>query len=154
MKNLGDYSASKGVDLIIENNVVTPFNLIDGENELLLGVTSDELLRILNAAALENLGLLLDVGHLKVSANALGFCPESFIQDTSHMIKAVHLSDNDGQRDTHHSVSQESWFWKPLFDYVPHEITWILEAYNLPLELIIEQVSLISTMVNKDCHMR
>ena len=149
LKSLADYGAVKGVDLLIENNVVAPFNLINGENELLLGVTSDELLGILSAIGRDNVGLLLDVAHLKVSANALEFCPESFIRDLGGTIKAVHLSDNDGYKDTNDQITENSWFWEPLFKYVSTEVVWILEAYNLSLELIGEQVSLISAVTGQ-----
>ncbi|MCB2141094.1 sugar phosphate isomerase/epimerase [bacterium] len=150
LKRLSEYSAVKGVDLLIENNVVAPFNLIDGKNELLLGVTADELLGILCSVDRDNVGLLLDVAHLKVSANALEFCPENFIRDLADTIKAVHLSDNNGQKDTNDQVTENSWFWEPLLKYISPEVVWILEAYNLSLTSIKEQVSLIISMDNQN----
>jgi sugar phosphate isomerase/epimerase len=149
LKSLADYAAVKGVELLIENNVAAPFNLINGKNELLLGVTSDELLGLLGMIDRNNVSLLLDVAHLKVSANALGFCPESFIRDLASTIKAVHLSDNDGETDTNDQVTENSWFWEPLLRFVSTEVVWILEAYNLSVDVIEEQVLLISAMISQ-----
>lgn len=148
LRDIADYGTSKGVDLIIENNVAAPFNLIDGKNELLLGVTSEDLLKIFYAVGHDNLSLLLDVGHLKVSAQSLGFSPEEFIRDLAGYVRAIHLSDNDGSSDTNDPITNTSWFWNPLTRYIPTEVFWILEVYNLTLESIKEQFSLITSMVN------
>lgn len=149
LKNLVDYAVSKNIDLLIENNVVSSFNLVDGKNELLLGVTEDELLEIFEAVKRDNLGLLLDVAHLKISANALKFDPIDFIDGVAHKIKALHLSDNDGKRDTNDPISTNSWFWEPLLRLVSENAKWILEVYNLSLGMIIEQMSLMSFMADR-----
>jgi sugar phosphate isomerase/epimerase len=154
LQNLADFAALKGVKLLVENNVVSPFNLINGKNELLLGVTADEIKGIMDKTSRDNLGLLLDVGHLKVSANALGFCPEDFIRQVSDRIKAVHLSDNNGQNDSHNKIHTKSWFWKPLFEHISSDIIWILETHSVPMESITEQVALIHTMISNKYNMR
>lgn len=154
LQNLADFAALNGVELLIENNVAASFNLINGKNELLLGVTDDEINRILNKTSRNNLGILLDVGHLKVSANSLGFCPENFIRQLANMIKAIHLSDNNGQQDSHNPIHKKSWFWKPLLNYTSPEITWILETYSIPMQLITEQVELIHAMISNERYMR
>ncbi len=154
LKLLADYAGVKKLDLLIENNVVAPFNLINGRNELLLGATSDDLLDALESVGRSNVGLLLDVGHLKVSANTLNFNPTNCIRDLAHRIKAVHLSDNDGSKDTNDRITEYSWFWGPLLKNVSEDVVWILEVYNLSSEMIIEQVSLISSMPVRDFHIK
>ena len=142
---LADYAAERGIALAIENNVFAPFNLEQGKNNLLLGVTAEELLDIFENADRKNLGLLLDVAHLKVSAKTLGFDPEEFIRQTAPFITAVHLSDNDGTKDNNQPVRTDSWFWKPLLIHKPFNRYWILEAYNLTPEKIAEQIQVIQS---------
>jgi sugar phosphate isomerase/epimerase len=149
LKTLADFAADKRIDLLVENNVATSFNLIDGKNEMLLGVTADELTGTFESVNRSNLGLLLDVAHLKVSANALKFDPVGFIRSLAHRIKAIHLSDNDGRRDTNGQITETSWFWPVLLTNLSEDVAWILEAYNLSFEMILKQMSLISSMTNQ-----
>ena len=62
--------AARGVAILMENNVVAPFNLVNGKNRLCLCTTDTEILETLAEVDAPNLGLLVDVGHLHVSANA------------------------------------------------------------------------------------
>ena len=58
--------------------------------------------------------LLLDVGHLKVSAHSLGFdFPgqlAALLQETDY----IHLSDNDGREDRHLALGAGSGLWDIL----------------------------------------
>lgn len=148
ISELADDAALHGVQIAIENNVLASFNLRSGANELLLGVTGQDLQRILKRINRSNVGILLDVAHLKVSSNALGFDPVSFIQELAPRTLAVHLSDNDGLSDSNQIVTEGSWFWKPLRDYLPRNPFWILEAYGLPLGVIFEQIQIISSQIS------
>ena len=107
LKVLSQEAAKAGIDLLIENNVLEPFNLVNSKNELLLCVTSDDLLRIIEKTAADNVYILLDVSHLKISANSLRFSSESFIRDVASYVKAVHLSDNNGVRDINKPITEE-----------------------------------------------
>ena len=62
----------------------------------------------------DNVNLLLDVAHLKVSSKTLGFSKEEFIKKCNKWIKVYHLSDNNGYFDTNDDVKNSSWFWKYL----------------------------------------
>ncbi|RJP22605.1 MAG: sugar phosphate isomerase/epimerase [Candidatus Omnitrophota bacterium] len=98
---LCDYAKPYVIDILIENHVLTSWNVIDGENKILLGITAEDMIRLLTKINRENIGILLDVGHLRVSAHTLGFSAADFIQQVSSRIKAVHLHDNDGIQDVH-----------------------------------------------------
>ena len=58
-------------------------------------------------------GLLLDLGHLNVSSNILGFDREIFLErfldSYSERLLQVHLSDNSGLKDEHHAVLIGNW---------------------------------------------
>jgi len=107
---LCSYGQEKGIRILIENNVLASFNLTNGRNELLLGVTSRELIDIVAAAGMPRPGLLIDVGHLNVSARTLGFSKESFLEEVGPYVDALHLSDNDGVKDDNQAFTEDAWF--------------------------------------------
>ena len=98
-----------GVRLLVEPNVVAPFNLIDGENQLLMLAEPREFLRLLREVNDHRLGVLLDLGHLKVTATTLGFGICEFIDAVAPAVGAFHLHDNDGTADQHQAVEATSW---------------------------------------------
>lgn len=107
---------SKGMRILVENNVLAPFNLVRGRNEFLLGVTAEDLLELLANVNMPNLGLLIDMGHLKVSARSLGFSDALFLKTLMPYIEAFHLSDNDGNKDDNYAFNETAWFFKHLRD--------------------------------------
>ncbi len=147
---LSDYAKTKGVLLAIENNVLSHLNLIEGRNELLLGVRAEEIIRYIKKTGRDNIGVLLDVAHLKVSAESLGFDPHEFIHSLASNIIGVHLSDNDGKTDTNSPVAGESWFWGPLKNIWNENMTLVLEVRNLTPALIKDQFSIIESSLFSD----
>ena len=91
-------AAELGVDLLVENNVCTPET-----RGMLLLQTPEEF------EELPGFGILLDTGHLNVSARTLGFDREEFVRRLGSRIRAVHLHDNDGTADRHEPVALDSW---------------------------------------------
>ena len=58
----------------------------------------------------ENLFFLVDVAHLKVSANTLNFNPREYLEIFKDKIGGYHLSDNNGLVDSNKEISKSSWF--------------------------------------------
>jgi len=87
-----------GVELIVENNVCTP-----ATRGALLLQTAQEF------EELGDFGILLDTGHLNVSATTLLFDRAEFVDRLAHRIRAFHLHDNDGSADRHEPVAEDSW---------------------------------------------
>jgi sugar phosphate isomerase/epimerase len=87
-----------GVDLLVENNVCTPAV----EGSLLLQAPEE-------FEELDGFGILLDTGHLNVSAATLGFDRTEFARRLGPRIGAFHLHDNDGSADRHEPVERDSW---------------------------------------------
>jgi sugar phosphate isomerase/epimerase len=87
-----------GVELLVENNVCTP----ETRGALLLQ-TPDEF------EELPGFGILLDTGHLNVSAATLGFDRDEFVRRLGPRIRAFHLHDNDGSADRHQPARPGSW---------------------------------------------
>ena len=57
----------------------------------------------------DNVGMLLDVAHLKVSAKTLGF-KRSEMFSSAKKIFGYHLSENNGNRDSNEAFNKNSWF--------------------------------------------
>lgn len=110
VNTLAKYASTMGVELLIENNVISEENLKKfGTNPFLMTNPNDSFTIMKNTA--DNVNMLLDVGHLKVSANSLRYdCSEIFTK-CNNWIKAYHFSDNDGKSDSNISFDSQAWFW-------------------------------------------
>jgi sugar phosphate isomerase/epimerase len=108
-----------GVNLLIENNVVTAPNAIDGRNDLFLCVSGDDVEALFTAVRSPSLGILLDVAHLKVSAATLNLSRDRALEQMRPHVRAFHLSDNDGLRDDNQPFGRDAWF-VPQLSRSPH----------------------------------
>lgn len=107
-----------GVGLLVENNVCTR-ELVDC---LLLQTPSEfrQLFQLLDSATL---GVLMDTGHLRVSASTLGFDERAMIDAVGDRIGAFHVHANDGMTDAHLPLGQSDWVLgllrRPEFAHTP-----------------------------------
>jgi sugar phosphate isomerase/epimerase len=90
------------VNLAVENNVVEPQNIVNDEPLVLLCEPS-EIVQLYDRLSVggDRLGILLDTGHLRVSAATLGFDPDDFVFEAKDSVSSVHLHTNDGSEDEH-----------------------------------------------------
>ena len=140
-RHLADCAASLGLDLLIENNVISPVFLERLPINPLLLTEGREITRFFDDVQRPNLGLLLDVAHARVSATAQGFSPQRFVEQVGDKVRCLHLSDNDGRQDSNHAISEDAWFLPMLKDFRDCEI--VIEAYCLEPEQIHAQLALI-----------
>lgn len=117
-----------GIRLLLEPNVVAPFNLINGRNQLLMLAEPHEFARLLSEVPSDHFGILLDLGHLRVSATTLGFNPMEFIDAVRKTVGAFHVHDNDGTSDQHRPIMEGSWILDVLSQSCFAEHTVIVEA--------------------------
>lgn len=114
---LSDYAGSRGIRLLIENHALTQASLhACRENPLLLTHTEEIVDFFLDLQ--DHAGLLLDVGHLKVSSNTLQFDLVQATRKLSALAEGLHLHDNAGVSDDHSSFDAEAWFFPHLSDQV------------------------------------
>jgi sugar phosphate isomerase/epimerase len=125
VREVASYGQARGVRLLIENNVMTR-EQVEGERPLLM-TEPGEIAKFLREMDDLNVGLLLDVGHAKVTAGALGIEPERYFEELTGWIGAVHLSDNDGTRDNNRAFGPEAWFAK----YFLGDLPLIIEVYGI-----------------------
>ena len=143
VSKLSSFAANLNINLSIENNVFSEDNskIFDCDPFLMTG--ADECNYIISNTP-ENVGLLVDVAHLKVSANSLGFNPITFLKECGAYIDSYHLSDNNGKNDSNSLISEESWFW----DYInPNLDYYSVEVYNDDMNLLVEQYNFVKEKI-------
>lgn len=136
VNEISDYAKQKGIKILLENNVMSASNHDSfGENPFLM-THHHEIIEIMKSTD-ENVGLLVDLAHLKVSANVEKFCKFEFLEVTTEYTQAYHLSDNNGLADTNDPVSSNSWFWP----YINKNLNYYtLEVYNQSFDIIKDQL--------------
>lgn len=141
LMQLAPVAAGHGLDLLIENNVLTA----SGDGDLraappVLMTSAEDMLRVVADVGEANLGLLIDVGHLRVSARTLGLDAGSELATLLPHARVLHLSDNDGSSDQNHALTDDAWFWPYLDRDDDRDV--VIEAYALDDETILSQVEL------------
>jgi len=95
-ENIGemcDYASQYSVNIAIENmNATLPQVLFN---------TSNEIKDFLKAVSRKNLGVLIDIGHLKLASQRLGFDPKQFIKMLQEKMFEIHVHENNGVEDDH-----------------------------------------------------
>lgn len=95
----------KGIRLYLENNVISRNNYIQfDENNYFMMTDAKSIGEIRNII---DFNLLVDLGHLNVSANTLGLDFEEQCACLADYAKWIHLSDNDGISDQHLPLNDE-----------------------------------------------
>ena len=116
----------KGIQLFIENNVITKKNIETFNTNPLLLTNPKEIVDFFKDMP-KSVGLLLDVGHLKVSSLTEGFSLSDSMEKLNKYITGYHLSDNNGLTDSNDSFSSKSWF----FQYLKKNLNYYtIEVYN------------------------
>lgn len=133
------YAQQKRVRLAVENNVLADYNLVSGYNQFLLLCRAEEFERLWDRVPSDNVGMLLDLGHLKVTSHWLQFDKYQFIDRIKDRVFAFHLHENKGQVDEHARLDEKSWCWKVVSDKCFSDLPVILESAGLDMEQITQQ---------------
>ena len=135
---LSKYAKKKNVLILVENNVITKKNLLRFDKNPFLMTRLEECKKIMNSTD-ENVRLLIDVAHLKVSSKTLNYDPIRYLSKLEKWIEAYHLSDNNGKADENNNLKSNSWFWK----YINKNAKYCtLELKNLTIKNIKSQINL------------
>lgn len=149
VKAINDYAAGKNIRIGVENNVLSETNLINGKNKLLLLCEAEEFDELWQRIPSNNLGMLLDLGHLKVTARSLKFDRYKFIERVKNKVFALHVHDNNEHADDHKPLDRESWcldiLKRPYFSGLPI----IIESLGLSIKEAAEQVKFIQGTLEK-----
>jgi sugar phosphate isomerase/epimerase len=132
-----------GVELLIENNVLTSSNFNVFKENPFLVATPDEAVSVMRNTP-QNVNLLVDVAHLYVSSKTLNFAPETYFKLCDEWISGYHLSDNDGTADKNEPITNKSWFWGHIKSGLD---VYTIEVYNTELGVLHEQCKLIESVI-------
>ena len=144
VNRISGYAKNKGIMILLENNVISNANLSHFGTNPFLMTDHLEALQIMNSTD-DNVGLLVDVAHLKVSSYSEGFCKNQYLDSTKEYTYAYHFSDNEGKSDTNEVVAPDSWFWP----FVRKDLNYYtLEVYDQNLEVLAQQIELTQMMLS------
>jgi sugar phosphate isomerase/epimerase len=143
---LSAHAKSRGIGLLLENNVVTAKQVAAGRAETLLMTSPQEMRTFVDDLQDANVGILLDAGHAKVAAGALGFAEEDCFRVLGEKVRGVHLSDNDGIADSNRPFSEGAWFAPFLRDL--REAPAVIEVYRLDAESRRRQCEILQSMLS------
>ena len=130
--------------ILLENNVISNANLSHFGTNPFLMTDHLEALQIMNSTD-DNVGLLVDVAHLKVSSESENFCKHEYLDSTKDFTFAYHFSDNDGKSDTNEVITTDSWFWSDVRKDLNY---YTLEVYDQNLEVLTQQIELTEKMLS------
>jgi sugar phosphate isomerase/epimerase len=128
-----------GISLMIENNVLSAKNAHEfSANPLLMCDPQEcyEIMRLLPGSVKQ----LIDVAHLKVSANSLNFDPSTMFEVCNDRITGYHLSDNNGLEDSNNAFDEDAWFWPHLKKDVGY---YTVEVYGCTPEKLLQQSNIV-----------
>jgi len=142
VKEISEAAGKMGLRFLIENNVLAPVNVHpDGSNPLFC-CGANEMIKMLNEVNSFHLDILLDTGHLKVSAQTLGFDKDEAVNKLLYKVGCVHHSDNDGAFDTNDKLSAGYWFLKHMHKFATS--VHVIEVKKLTEEEINAQIKILS----------
>ncbi len=142
---ISEVAKKNGINIMIENNVLSRKNIEEFKGNPFLMCDPEETKEIAKNLP-NNVSLLVDVAHLKISSNSLNFKIEDFFSNCNSFIKGYHLSDNDGLSDTNGKISKNSWFW----NYLNKDLNYYsLEIYKESFDVLNKTKNLCSEILNK-----
>lgn len=139
LDHLLEYSKKKGVKILIENNVISPDNYKKFKSNPFLLVSPKEISNFFTNYR-NDVGLLFDVAHFKVSSKTMGFDLTKGYNKIYKFINAYHLSDNNGFQDNNLFFSKNSWFIKKI---KKNCLFYTIEVYSKDFKRIKKLINLI-----------
>lgn len=144
VNRLSNHAAGSGIRLLIENNVISRENFESFNGDPFLMTTPAGCKYIMENTP-GNVNLVVDLGHLNVSANVMEFEAGEFLALCDPWITGYHLSDNDGHSDSNLQLGENSWFW-PHLNRDAEFFT--LEIFNAGIPVIKEQLKLVGEKIH------
>ena len=141
---LNKFAKRKNVKLLIENNVVSKKNLRVFKGNPLLLTAPNEIINFFKKLP-DEIGFLLDVGHLKVSSKTEKFNLIKGLIKLNKITTGYHLSNNNGLEDENKNFTKNVWFLKYLKKNLNY---YTVEIYNTKLKDIYKTKIMIENFIN------
>ena len=133
----------EGVEILIENNVLNNQNYKTFKQNPFMMTSLSQTSAIVKELP-DNVNILLDLAHLKVSSRTLKFSPKDYLEKFDYKIKAYHVSDNNGHFDTNDLITEGSWFK----DYIKKDKAFFtLELKNKDIQILKNQINILEGMI-------
>lgn len=142
---LEKFGEKHDVQLLWENNVVADSNRFNTKRSPYLFSDTEFLHEMKNNTWWKNARVLLDIGHLKVSARTLGFDSEEFIKKIEDKVVHIHLSENNGLEDTNLPITKDTFSLLGSLKRFANLEAIFLEVYRIPQSEIQAQIKLIES---------
>tara|TARA_B100000780_G_scaffold131205_1_gene91990 strand:+ start:1228 stop:2088 length:861 start_codon:yes stop_codon:yes gene_type:complete len=143
VKKINKYAKKIGIKLLIENNVFSNENYkVFNDNPFLLTNAQD--INGFFSCMDKNVRLLMDTGHLKVSAKTEKKNLIKSLKSCGKYIGGYQLSDNDGLTDSNKLFSNKSWF----VPYLKKDLDYYsIEVYDKNLFKLKSQISILKKII-------
>lgn len=150
LSEIREYAVEQGVRIGLENL----FPIDNAPTSSLLCLPADIIQFLDYFSKDDNIGFLLDLGHLSISANYFGFNKDKFIETLSkeyqHKILEIHLSGNDGKKDQHTLLAPDCWQLRAVrrFDLEKTPIT--IECRGFNTKELLKQYQMVKNILEKE----
>ncbi len=148
LRNVKPDADQAGIKLGVENLFPAPAAAMPDS----ILCAPDELSRYLDDTQADGLGLLIDLGHLKIAARQLDFDADAFLRsltnDHMHRIMEIHLSGNDGHTDQHGPLEDDDWQLSCLEYFDTRRIPVTIECRTLPTDQLLAQYQSVATRID------
>lgn len=133
------YSKKKGIKIAIET---------EGsfyKKDHLLMQRPDEYEKLFKYYGPADIGVNLNIGHLRLAMEAFQFSLQEFIDVIETRLVAMELSHNDGKYDEHLPLQSDGWYWDLIMDKRFESTYKILEFRNIAISEIKQNIELYKT---------
>lgn len=144
------YARERGVRIGLENLFPTD----NAPNGSLLCIPADIIQFLDYFGKDDNIGFLLDLGHLLISANYFNFNKDEFIEllrdNYQDKICGIHLSGNDGKTDKHSPLSTDCWQLRAVQRFDLEKIPITFECRGLNTQELLKQYQMVKNILEKE----
>lgn len=144
LKIISKFGKKNNVLPLVENNNIDIDELKTFGQSTVLMADIDETKEIMNSIN-NNLGILVDLGHLNVASKSLNFCKKNYLKICKKWIYGYQFSSNDGFKDQNRLIRANNWFWP----YIKKNLSYYsLEVNSINFEKIKKNINLIKRKIS------
>jgi len=94
--------------------------------------------------------IVLDLAHLNIWHHKCLLAFQQWLKLPPEQLLEIHISDNDGQRDIHSRITQQTW-WVSQIAQFPMVVPFVLESRlnRLPVSVVQQEYDRIAALISK-----
>ena len=149
LSEIREDAVKQGVRIGLENL----FPIDNAPDSSLLSIPADIIQFLDYFSKDDNIGSLLDLGHLSISANYFGFNKDQFIETLSreyqHKILEIHLSGNDGKKDQHTLLAPDCWQLRAAREFDLEKTPITVECRGFNTKELLNQYQMVKNILER-----